>query len=136
MFRGKRVDMLFTGGNKIAVVFSHVRSLLEYCTPLWSPYQVNEIMRIERVQRHVTKFILNEYSSDVSCRDRCLTLGILPLCYCRQIFDMCVLFKCLHGEIDINIITYRQYVQSYTSRWSANKGRLLNLHMTKTVQAQ
>ena len=68
---------------KLQLYLSHVRSLLEYCTPLWSPYQVNEIMRIERVQRHVTKFILNEYLSDVSYRDRCLTLGILPLCYRR-----------------------------------------------------
>ena len=68
---------------KLQSYLSHVRSLLEYCTPLWSPYQVNEIMRIERVQRHVTKFILNQYSSDVSYRDRCLTLGILPLCYRR-----------------------------------------------------
>ena len=69
--------------KQLHLYLSHVRSLLEYCTPLWSPYQVNEIMRIERVQRHVTKFILNEYSSDVSYRDRCLTLGILPLCYRR-----------------------------------------------------
>ena len=68
---------------KLQLYLSHVRSLLEYCTPLWSPYQVNEIMRIERAQRHVTKFILNDYSSDVSYRDRCLTLGILPLCYRR-----------------------------------------------------
>ena len=68
---------------KLQLYLSHVRCSLEYCTPLWSPYQVNAIMRIERVQRHVTKFILNEYSSDVSYTDRCLTLGILPLCYRR-----------------------------------------------------
>ena len=78
-------------------------------------------MRIERVQRHVTKFILNEYSSDVSYRDRCLTLGILPLCYHREILDLCFLFKCLHGELDITINTYLQFVQSNTSRRSANK---------------
>ena len=55
---------------KLQLYLSHVRILPKYCTPLWSPYQVNEIMRIERVlervQRHVTKRILNEYSSDVS----------------------------------------------------------------------
>ena len=65
---------------KLQLYLSHVRSLLAYCTHLWSTFQVNEIMRIESVQRYVTKFILNEYSSDVSCRDRCLTLGILSLC--------------------------------------------------------
>ena len=42
---------------KLQLYLSHVRSLLEYFTPLWSPYQVNEIMRIEMVQRHVTKCI-------------------------------------------------------------------------------
>ena len=79
-------------------------------------------MRIEKVQRHATKFILNEYSSDVSYRDRCLNLGILPLCYRRESLDLCFLFKCLHGEIDININTYLQFVQSNTSRRSANQG--------------
>ena len=44
---------------KLKLYLSHVRSLLEYCTPLSSLYQVNEIMRIERVRRHVTKCILN-----------------------------------------------------------------------------
>ena len=121
---------------KLRLYLSHVRSLLEYCTLLWSPYQVNEIMRIERVQRHVTKFILNEYSSDVSYRDRCLTLGILPMCYRREILDLCFLFKFLHGEINININTYLQFVKSDTSRPSANKGTLFYLNMTKTVQVQ
>ena len=81
---------------------------------------------------------LNEYLSDVSYRDRCLTLGILLtlLCYRREISDLCFLFKYLHGEIDININTYLQFVQSNTSRRSANKGTLFYLNMTKTVQAQ
>ena len=62
----------FNVAIKLHLYLSRARSLLEYCTPLWSLYQANGIMRIERVQRHVTKFILNEYSSDVSYRDRCL----------------------------------------------------------------
>ena len=45
---------------------SRARSVLKYCTSLWSPYQVNKIMRIERFQRHVTIFIIYEYSSHVS----------------------------------------------------------------------
>ena len=93
-------------------------------------------MRIERVQRHVTKFILNEYSSDVLYKDRFLTLGMLPLCYSREILDLCFLFKCLHDEIDNNINKYLQFVQSNTSRRSATKGTLFYLNTTKTVQAQ
>ena len=98
---------------KLQLYLSHVRSLLEYSTPLWSPYQVNEIMGIQRVQRHVTKCILNEYSSDVSYRDIYrYTATVLPQ---WQFLDLCSLFKCLHGEIDINNYTYPQSVKSNTS---------------------
>ena len=65
-----------------------------------------------------------------------ITLGILPLCYHREILNLCFLFNCLHGKIDINNNTYLQFVQSKTSRRSANKGTLFYLNMTKTVQAQ
>ena len=119
---------------KLQLYLSHGRSILEYCTSLWSPYQVKEITHRERVHRQVTKCILNEYSSDVSYRDRCLTLGILPLCYRSEILDLCFPFQCLPGEIDININTHLQFVKSDTSRRSANKGTLF--YMTKTVQAQ
>ena len=76
------------------------------------------------------------YSSDVSYRDIYLTLGTLPLCSRRDFLDLCFLFKCLHGEIDNNINTHLQFVQSSTSRRSANKGTIIYLNTTKTVQAQ
>ena len=98
----------------LLLYLSHVRSLLEYSTPLWSPYQVNEIMRIERVQRHVTKCILNEYSSDVSYRDRCLTLGI-AYCHCvtAEKFPICVFYLNVYMvKLILTLIhTYNLYCQ-------------------------
>ena len=35
-----------------------VRSNLEYCSPIWSPYTTKCIEKLERVQKRATKFIL------------------------------------------------------------------------------
>ena len=36
-------------------VITYVRPLLEYCTPIWSPYSVGMIKRVESAQRAFTK---------------------------------------------------------------------------------
>ena len=43
---------------KFQLYVSHIRSILEYCSPLWSPSNVKDILLLERVQRHATKYIL------------------------------------------------------------------------------
>ena len=47
---------------KRQLYLSHVRSVLEYCSPVWSPYLVTEIASLEKVQRRAIKFILNDFS--------------------------------------------------------------------------
>ena len=75
---------------KFQVYVSHVRSILEYCSSLWAPANVKDILLLERVQRHATKYMLNNYS-DMSYAERCIQLSILPLCFRREIIDL-VLF--------------------------------------------
>jgi len=41
-----------------------VWSNLLYCSPLWQPYLLKDIILLERVQRRATKFILSDYTSD------------------------------------------------------------------------
>ena len=45
-----------------------VRSQLVYCSPLWRPYLIKDIGDFERIQRRVTKFILNDYNLDYKFR--------------------------------------------------------------------
>ena len=52
--------------DKFQLYVSHVRSILGYCSPLWSP---SNVLLLERVQRHATKYILNNYS-DMSYAER------------------------------------------------------------------
>ena len=75
---------------KRQLYLSHVWSVLEYCSPVWSPYLVTEIASLEKVQRRATKFILNDFS-DISYRDRCIKLSLLPLSFRREIHDLCFL---------------------------------------------
>ena len=77
---------------KFQIYVSHIRSILEYCSPIWSPANVKDILLLERVQRHDTRYILNNYS-DFSYAERCIKLSILPLCFLREIIDLLLFFK-------------------------------------------
>ena len=68
----------------------HIIRGVEYCSPMWSPNHVKDIVKLERVQRQASKFILNEYVSPY--HKRCTALSILPLCFRREIIDLCFLF--------------------------------------------
>jgi len=54
-----------------------VRSHLSYCSQLWKPCLVKDIICLERVQRRSTKFILNDYMADYKSRLR--SLRLLPI---------------------------------------------------------
>ena len=63
-----------------------VRSQLEYCTVVWSPYTARNVDKLERIQRRATKFILKtdvEYDTRIerlnllSLKDRRFLLGVL-----------------------------------------------------------
>ena len=59
---------------------SLVRSTLEYCSVVWSPYYSNEIKRIEKVQRRFTRFALRHLFVDPpSYEIRCSSLHLDPL---------------------------------------------------------
>jgi hypothetical protein len=63
--------------------------------------------KIESVQRRATGWILKPRLA------RCLThnaLGLLPLCYDREIKDLVFFFKALYGYINLNINDYVSFV--------------------------
>ena len=83
---------------------SHVRSVLQYCSPVWSPYIVTEIASLEKVQRRATKFI-NDIS-DIFYRDRCIKLSLLPLSFRREIHDLCFSFNCIHRKVNCDFSNF------------------------------
>ena len=89
---------------------------------------------LERVQRHATKYILNNYS-DFSYAERCIKLSILPLCFRREIIDLLLFFKYLNSYVDCNFSSYFELVELHSLRSSSN-GTLLKLPRVKTTALQ
>ena len=71
-----------------------MRPHLEYANPVWSPYLVKDIDRIERVQRHFTKRITGLRSLEYP--DRLRKLNLPSLVYRRKRGDMIECYKLTH----------------------------------------
>ena len=60
---------------------TYVRPILEYCTPVWSPYLLHDINKIENVQRYFTRRLFPgqqlTYTECLSLTSRMATPGIL-----------------------------------------------------------
>ena len=54
---------------------------------------MKDILTIEKIQRRATKFILNDFSSDY--KSRLISLGLLPLMFLYELFDILFFLKCL-----------------------------------------
>ena len=78
---------------------SSVRSNLEYCSVVWSPYTKRNTDKLERVQRRATKFMLK---SDDPYDMRLKKLNLMSLEKRRSLADV-TLYKVLNGNIDIDI---------------------------------
>ena len=79
---------------------SLVRSNLEYCLVVWSPYTKRNTDKLERVQRRATKLILK---SDDPYDIRLKKLNFMSLEKRRSLADVTFLYKVVNGNIDIDI---------------------------------
>ena len=98
-----------------------VRSQLIYCSQLWHPFLIKDIMILERVQRRATKFILNDYTSPY--KSRLTQLNLFPLMYQYELNDLLFFiksYKASSAYFDI-----RQFVQfkSSSTRSSSAAGQ-------------
>jgi len=67
-----------------------VRSQLEYCTFVWSPYTARCVDKLERIQRRGTEFILKTDDEYDTRRER---LNLLSLKDRRSLFDILFFIK-------------------------------------------
>ena len=82
---------------------SMVRSLVEYCCPLWNPVKISDIQELESVQKTFTSKIAG--MKGVSYWDRLKQLNIMSLQRRRERFIIMHMFKILHSMTsnDLNI---------------------------------
>ena len=106
--------------SHLTLYISLVRSHLTYCSQLWRPRMVKDILSVERVQRKVTKYVLSDYSNDYKLRLQ--SLHMLPLMYWLELQDIMFLVKCLQDPHDCrNIRSHVSFSPSGTRAGSGNK---------------
>ena len=94
----------FTSSSIDALVLAfktYVLPILDYCSPVWSPYQVSDILRIESVQRTFTRSM--PCCKDLSYRDRLKICGLVTLERRRLIADLILFYKIIHRLIETDL---------------------------------
>ena len=81
----------------ITLYKSLVRSLLEYCCPLWDPIKVKEIQLLEGVQRTFTSRIGGLYTKNYW--ERLAHLKLMSLQRRRERYVILMMWKALKGEV-------------------------------------
>jgi Reverse transcriptase (RNA-dependent DNA polymerase) len=85
--------------------YAFVRSGLEYCTPVWSPYYACHIQSVESVQRKFAYYFWLRSDSrnlfESGSYNLVLSkLNIMDLHHRREFFDLCFLHRLINGSID------------------------------------
>jgi len=97
IFSTKNTDLL------VRAYTTFVRPILEYETPVWSPYYTKDIERIEQVQRAFTRRVYCRCSMPkVEYQRRLETLGLESLEARRVKNDLVMCFKILKGFVDVD----------------------------------
>ena len=82
--------------NLIKAYLTYVRPLLEYCSPVWSPYKKYQINKLESVQRFFTKRIPHMYN--IPYEERLNLLGLNSLQIRRTMYDLSFCYKLINGH--------------------------------------
>ena len=105
-----------------------VHSKLTYCSQLWQPSTICDIIQLERIQRRATKFIVDNRS--LSYRYRLLSLNLLPLMYHYEMLDVMFFVQCLKFPDDgFNILDHITFSDMPTR--SGSKAKLI-FHCTSS----
>ena len=82
----------------------YVRSLLEYNSVIWSPRLIQDITKIEKVQRRFTKKLRG--LKHLSYSDRLIKLGLPSLELRRLHLDLVYCYKMVFGLVKLNFSDY------------------------------
>ena len=109
---------------------TYVRPLLEYCTPVWSPYNKSDVNIIENVQRSFTRNVfLICYLRYTCCDERLEFLGLKRLELRRIYADLMFLFKLLHRTLSCNLL---DHINLATGVCTVTRGHRYKLTTTRT----
>ena len=117
---------------KLQLYTSLVRSNLEYCTQAWNGLTARNKIKIERVQRAATRYILNY--PNLTYPERLLKTNLLPLSFRRDMLDLKFFYKSLHGIIIFDKNTFIHFTCN-NARHTRNTSdpNLLSVQLCRTT---
>ena len=113
-----------------------VKSQLSYASTVWSPYHSNNKIKLERIQRRATRWILNLKKGDTIYKERLLTLNLVPPAYDREIKDLIFFYKLVNGFYDLDILNYVSFVSHGRTRNCGIPSLVLNTPSCRTNSFQ
>ena len=113
-----------------------VRSILEYCSVIWSTSFKYLIIAIENIQRRATNYILSNPKMPsplhINYKERLLTLNLLPLTYRRELIDLQHFLKTWNSPDKLGLDKVLQFSQPNQGRVTRAMAAGLTLNFTKT----
>ena len=105
------------------VFISYVRPILEYNTPVWNPWLIQDIKCVERVQRFFTRALFIRVKlPTMSYTDRLANLGLHSLEYRRVYFDLVMCFKIVKNLVDLDTSAFfRINLSPYSTKGNSIK---------------
>ena len=110
----QRINLLFrsfVSGNVCILTRAYItfiRPLLEYCSFIWSPYQICYIEKIEGIQRYFTRRVLKHVGLPYMERLSVLKLESLEVRRIRADLKLC--FKIIYGLCDLDTSDFFTFV--------------------------
>ena len=107
--------------QKRVLYLSLVNSQFNHCSPIWRPYTITLLNKIERIQVKAVKWILGEQDKMYTTIDyfnKCKQLDMLPLKHRLDFFAIALFHKIIHQQIFIKLPTYIQLVPPSNLRTS------------------
>ena len=86
---------------KIHCYNTFVQPIVEYSATVWSPYTVQDITKLEKVQRRAARYIFNDYSSFHSVSAMLNQLNWPSLETRRDYLKIIMFYKIIKGLVDI-----------------------------------
>ena len=89
------------------IITTYIRPTLEYASVLWNPYEINDINKLERIQRAATRWVPE--LRDLSYEERLKALNLPSLKARRTRGEYITLYKCTTKMIEVdneNFIPY------------------------------
>ena len=121
--------------HRRSMYLSLVRSRLSYASEIWAPQSCKtDLKLLESVQRRATRFILNcskDHHVRPNYKSRLTSLNLLPISYCLECRDLCIVYKYMSGSFNVQLEDYIQ-VSSGRTRSSTDSLNLYPVHRLRT----